>query len=75
MVKVKLNANMAGPDGTYCINDIVDLNDKEAKLLVEDGYAEYITISTKNSKIDNAGGDDNANRKPNTRKDKKLPKN
>jgi hypothetical protein len=41
-MKVKINQPMAGPDGAYRAGEIVELDDKTAKKLIETGQAQEV---------------------------------
>ncbi len=41
-MKIKLNTTMAGPEGVFFPDSVIDVNEKQAKLLIAGDYAEAI---------------------------------
>lgn len=39
-MKIRMKTRSAGPDGIHSVGDIIDIPDKQAKQLVDGGYAE-----------------------------------
>ena len=48
MKKVRLNTTMAGPAGVFPAGSVLDVDDKEAKLLVDGGFAVLLGEETEN---------------------------